>query len=330
MVGNFFFLITICIIVKYFKRLEKIFNIYDVPNSKRKIHKKKVSRFGGIFFFTALLIFFCTKLDTINYLKFFSNLNFVLIGFLLFFLGIFDDKFNLKPFHKFFFLTVFYFLFFLLEETLLLKTLNVPSLNLIIDLSYFSFFFTLLCFIILSISLNMFDGINLQSSLFLFQVLFFIFLHGVLDNLLVYFLITNLVFLFFNFYGKAFLGEAGVLINSLVIGIYFIKLNNLNLTQNSLSVFLLLLYPILDFLRVFYIRILHGNNPLLPDSNHIHHIGLSKFGFKNYIVLSQSFIFITWASYMLLNININISIFFGVASYFYIITSVKIFKKAKK
>jgi UDP-GlcNAc:undecaprenyl-phosphate GlcNAc-1-phosphate transferase len=330
MVGNFFFLITICIIVKYFKRLEKIFNIYDVPNSKRKIHKKKVSRFGGIFFFTALLIFFCTKLDTINYLKFFSNLNFVLIGFLLFFLGIFDDKFNLKPFHKFFFLTAFYFLFFLLEETLLLKTLNVPSLNLIIDLSYFSFFFTLLCFIILSISLNMFDGINLQSSLFLFQVLFFIFLHGVLDNLLVYFLITNLVFLFFNFYGKAFLGEAGVLINSLVIGIYFIKLNNLNLTQNSLSVFLLLLYPILDFLRVFYIRILHGNNPLLPDSNHIHHIGLSKFGFKNYIVLSQSFIFITWASYMLLNININISIFFGVASYFYIITSVKIFKKAKK
>jgi UDP-GlcNAc:undecaprenyl-phosphate GlcNAc-1-phosphate transferase len=330
MVGNFFFLITICIIVKYFKRLEKIFNIYDVPNSKRKIHKKKVSRFGGIFFFTALLIFFCTKLDTINYLKFFSNLNFVLIGFLLFFLGIFDDKFNLKPFHKFFFLTAFYFLFFLLEETLLLKTLNVPSLNLIIDLSYFSFFFTLLCFIILSISLNMFDGINLQSSLFLFQVLFFIFLHGVLDNLLVYFLITNLVFLFFNFYGKAFLGEAGVLINSLVIGIYFIKLNNLNLTQNSLSVLLLLLYPILDFLRVFYIRILHGNNPLLPDSNHIHHIGLSKFGFKNYIVLSQSFIFITWASYVLLNININISILFGVASYFYIITSVKIFKKAKK
>ena len=75
----------------------------------------------------------------------------------------------------------------------------------------------------------MFDGINLQSSLFLFQVLFFIFLHGVLDNLLVYFLIINVVFLFFNFYGKAFLGEGGVLINSLVIGIYFIKLNNLNL-----------------------------------------------------------------------------------------------------
>jgi UDP-GlcNAc:undecaprenyl-phosphate GlcNAc-1-phosphate transferase len=330
MVGNFLFLITICIVVKYFKRLEKIFNIYDVPNKKRKIHKKKVSRFGGIFFFSALLIFFFTKLDTINYLKLYSNLNFVLIGFLLFFLGIFDDKFNLKPSHKFFFLAVFYLLFLFLEETLLLKILNLPSVNLTIDLSYFSFFFTFLCFIILSISLNMFDGINLQSSLFLFQVLFFIFLHGVLDNLLVYFLIINVVFLFFNFYGKAFLGEGGVLINSLVIGIYFIKLNNLNLTQNSLSVFLLLLYPILDFLRVFYIRILQGNNPLLPDTNHIHHIGLSKFGFKKYIIFSQSFIFITWASYVLLNININISILFGVVSYFYIITSVKMFMKAKK
>lgn len=51
MVSNFFFLITICLVVKYFKRLEKIFNIYDFPNKKRKIHKKKVSRFGGIFFF---------------------------------------------------------------------------------------------------------------------------------------------------------------------------------------------------------------------------------------------------------------------------------------
>lgn len=221
-------------------------------------------------------------------------------------------------------------MFLFLEETLLLKILNLPSVNLTIDLSYFSFFFTLLCFIILSISLNMFDGINLQVSLFLFQVLFFIFLHGFLDNLLVYFLIINIVFLFFNFYGKAFLGESGILIISLIIGIYFIKLNNLNLTKNSLSVFLLLLYPILDFLRVFYIRILQGNNPLLPDTNHIHHVGLSKFGFKKYIIFSQSFILISWASYVLLNININISILFGVASYFYIVTSVKMFKKAKK
>jgi len=213
---------------------------------------------------------------------------------------------------------------------LFIEYLNLPSINFKINLSYLSFFFTLLCFIILSISLNMFDGINLQSCFFIFQTLLFILLHGILDSLLIYFLIVNSVFLFFNFYGKTFLGESGVLINSLVAGIYLVKLNNLNLTQDSLSIFLLLIYPILDFLRVFYVRIIHGNNPLLPDMNHIHHIGLKKFGFKKYIILSQVFIFITWSSYLLFKVNINLSIFFGVVSYFYLISSAKIFKMAKK
>ena len=151
MIGNFFFFLIILLIIKYFRLLEKILNIYDLPNEKRKIHTKKVSRFGGIFFFTALLLIFLFKLDSISYLKLYSNINFVLISFLLFFLGFFDDKFNLKPFNKFFFLSIFYSLFLFLEKNLFIEYLNLSSINFKINLSYFSFFFTLLCFIILYI-----------------------------------------------------------------------------------------------------------------------------------------------------------------------------------
>ena len=39
---------------------------------------------------------------------------------------------------------------------------------------------------------------------------------------------------------------------------------------------LILLYPLVDLLRVFIIRIKNGNSPFKPDQNHIHHFLINK------------------------------------------------------
>ena len=42
-----------------------------------------------------------------------------------------------------------------------------------------------------------------------------------------------------------------------------------------------MLIPGLDLIRLFILRILRKKNPLSSDRNHLHHILLNKFSFKN-------------------------------------------------
>ena len=47
--------------------------------------------------------------------------------------------------------------------------------------------------------------------------------------------------------------------------------------NKALFAVLVLLYPLVDLLRVFVIRIKNGNSPFQPDQNHIHHLTLNYF-----------------------------------------------------
>ena len=50
------------------------------------------------------------------------------------------------------------------------------------------------------------------------------------------------------------------------------------ISNKSLFTVLVLLYPLIDLLRVFTLRIIKGGSPFKADQNHIHH-----FFFKNLI-----------------------------------------------
>ena len=58
-----------------------------------------------------------------------------------------------------------------------------------------------------------------------------------------------------------------------------------------------LMIPCFDVVRVFAYRLLHGNNPFLPDSNHIHHrlmrAGLSVRTTMTTIILSSTLLTLT-------------------------------------
>ena len=73
----------------------------------------------------------------------------------------------------------------------------------------------------------MFDGINLQSSLYslfiFFNIMFYT--NSLLVNILV---ITLICFSYLNFKNKTFLGDSGSLLLAFVISYFFINLYNLN------------------------------------------------------------------------------------------------------
>lgn len=101
---------------------------------------------------------------------------------------------------------------------------------------------------------------------------------------------------YFNFRKnqKVFLGDAGSLFLGSLVMIYLLFVLGPNyqfkdgyqLNKTLFSV-LIVLYPLVDLLRVFFKRIKNGKSPFSPDKNHIHH-SLSKL--FNYHLITTLFI----------------------------------------
>ena len=91
-------------------------------------------------------------------------------------------------------------------------------------------------------------------------------------------------FLIFNFQpARIFMGDTGAMLIGVVNAILVIHFINTAESSRILPVlaspamgFGVLLVPLMDTLRVFAIRILHGRSPFSPDRNHIHHLLLDR------------------------------------------------------
>ena len=90
---------------------------------------------------------------------------------------------------------------------------------------------------------------------------------------------------YFNFRkkNKVFLGDSGSLFLGGIVSVYVIRI----LTQDYiikpeydlhkvLFVVSILFYPIIDIIRIFFLRLIKGKSPFQPDKNHIHHLILSR------------------------------------------------------
>ena len=105
---------------------------------------------------------------------------------------------------------------------------------------------------------------------------------------------------YFNFKkrGKIFLGDAGSLLLGTLVMTYILYLlgSNYKITPSYqvnkviFSVFVLL-YPLIDLLRVFTLRIKKGQSPFKADNNHIHHLINNMFGGNHVktLIFIQSF-----------------------------------------
>ena len=92
-----------------------------------------------------------------------------------------------------------------------------------------------------------------------------------------------LIFIYIlNFKNKLFLGDNGAFLLSGIIGFIFVnKYNNDPLFFSSDEIFLILMVPGIDMLRLFTVRIINKKNPFKGDLNHMHHLLKKKY--KNII-----------------------------------------------
>ena len=78
---------------------------------------------------------------------------------------------------------------------------------------------------------------------------------------------------------KIFLGDSGSLFLGGIVSVYVVYILSNNYVIKSefdlhkiIFVFSILVYPIIDIIRIFFLRILKGKSPFQPDKKHLHHL----------------------------------------------------------
>ena len=315
-----FFFLNILIFFNY-NKISKIFNIYDFPN-ERKLHKEKTPLLGGLIIITNLLIYslfylftkdFGYELYNIFYFKI-SFLIFFLSSILIFLLGMFDDKYNLNPNLKLFLLTIIVSLTLWFDDTLIISSLKFSFLNAELYLGKYSFIFTVVCFLLYINACNMFDGINLQSSSYFILLIFYLIIISINNTLLNILLIALILIFILNRTGKIFMGDSGVYSLSFIFGYIFVKIYNFDNKLSSDLIFVLMMIPGIDMLRLFIIRIFNKKNPFAPDRKHIHHLLLNKFSYLK-TILSLNFLILFPLILLMLDLSILLIILIYLIQY---------------
>lgn len=324
MISFFSFLIVLNLFILYFFEIfSKIIGLYDKPDGIRKLHKKKVPSIGGFIFFINLsAIVLYLNFFTINGLDFFLNKNqiniFFVFSFFFFIIGYFDDKFNLNPNIKLLLFTVaiYFFLFFFPDWTI--KSLNFSFYKKSVNIQQISYFFTIFAFLLFINSFNMFDGINLQSVSYSIFILIIFYTKSNFNLFYIFLIFPLLIFFYLNCQNKCFLGDNGTLLLSFIFSFLFIDFHNNKKLLFADEIFLIMLVPGLDMLRLFISRITKKINPFHPDRNHIHHLLVKKFGNRLSLIILFNLIFLPNIINQFYNLTIFLIILL-IFSYFYLI-----------
>ncbi|MBD1144420.1 hypothetical protein IDH17_01055 [Pelagibacterales bacterium SAG-MED37] len=314
----------------YFNKISEIVNLYDFPNKKLKIHKTKTSLIGGsIIIINIFLVFFLNLLFKSEFLSFFpsfkNELIFLAMLSIFFMLGFLDDKFNINPNKKFFFLIIISVLFIVLDQNLLIQKFSLSFYKSKIFLDNYSFIFSVFCILILINAMNFYDGINGQSLIFF--LITFSYLLIVSEKIEFYLFIISILFflLFLNLRNRLFLGDNGIYTLTIILSTSLIYEHNFygSITFAD-EIFLLLFLPGLDLLRLTILRLMKKNNPFYGDRNHIHHLLIKK-----YSLIKTNIILFILAIVPILFFNILKLNFFLVIFIFLIFYSVIILKLNK-
>ena len=276
-----FFLIFILFIINLifyikFDLISNYLTFFDKPDGKLKRHSKPTSLLGGLLILINLyLIIFSLRLFDIDNSTFDSNFEIVVIilGTLFYLIGLFDDLKNLTPNIKLLLLILSVLLIVYLFPQINLELIKISFLEKNYYFNQYSFLFTTLSFLLLVNAMNMFDGINLQLILFCSFVLILFIMKGFIPIFFIL-LFISLIFLgLLNFKNKIFLGDGGAYLLSSLLGSTFIyqykKFDNYFFGD---EVFVILIIPAIDMLRLFIERLVNKTHPFKGDLNHLHHI----------------------------------------------------------
>lgn len=269
--------------------------LFDVPDA-RKVHKRPVSRLGGVSFFPVILFtltFIVAVSKMTGYWIFqevdtqFPELLLFCSGLtLLYIVGIADDLVGVR-YRKKFLIQIFAALMFPLAGLYVNDLYGLFGIHAISP--YIGVPITILLVVFITNAINLIDGIDGLASglsmvaLFVFGNLF-AYSEAWIYSLLAFTTIgVILPFFFYNVFGNAdrgskiFMGDTGSLTLGLILSFLTIKyimnqyVSGINYDGAILIAFSVLLVPSLDVVRVVLRRLRNGKSPFLPDRTHIHH-----------------------------------------------------------
>jgi UDP-GlcNAc:undecaprenyl-phosphate GlcNAc-1-phosphate transferase len=310
------------------KTISKILNIYDTPDGVRKFHIIPTPLLGGIIFLFPILLLLLQSFLSENIFFDLSSINkkeflnlFVLLLF-VFLIGFFDDKIGVSANKKLFFLSLVISIYLKIEPNLVIYNLNFSLFKYSLNLGAYSLLFTTMCFLLFINAFNMFDGIDLQSGLYSLFIIIILFILNQYLFIYLYFVIQIIFFLILNFKKKTFMGDSGSLLLSTLISFLIIKTYK---TENSLyseDIFLLMLIPGIDLLRLAILRIVRKKHPFKADNEHLHHYLSSKFSLIKTTIIIQSLIIIPALVGIFFNIS-YLAIILSLVIYFSLIIKFK-------
>jgi len=292
-----FFIILNLIFLIFFKKIKLFHKIIDKPDNIRKFHTNPTPLAGGIILIINIFLYFALYLINENILSHevifkdsFEFKIFIISCFLFFFIGAFDDMYNLRPSIKFFLLSLLTLMVLYFDSNLRIEEIRLSFLDKNINSLDYSIIFTLFCFVVFINSFNMFDGINLQASIYSIILITTFLIYLKFSLFLKILLIFIICFKYLNFRNKSFLGDSGSLLISFIISFVFIRIYNENIISFSDEIFIYMMIPGLDMIRLFFKRIFLRRSPFSADRMHLHHLLISKFSNLKTIFLLGSLI----------------------------------------
>tara|TARA_A100001015_G_scaffold89901_1_gene100131 strand:- start:595 stop:987 length:393 start_codon:yes stop_codon:yes gene_type:complete len=127
----------------------------------------------------------------------------------------------------------------------------------------------------------------------------------------------------FNFKNKLFLGDSGVYLLGGFLSLSILDLHNINQKIFAEEIFVIMMLPGLDMLRLFINRLLNNKNPFYGDREHIHHLLQDRYNYNNAILILSFLMFIP----VLLLFFISTKIIILLYSIVYFLIICKIYKK---
>ncbi len=330
----FLIILSISVIfILLFQKISKKINLFDFPDGIRKFQKNKVSCIGGVYFYFLFLISviysliinknFEYSLSLIQIENYKELTLFLFTITILFLIGIYDDKYEIKSSLKTLLLIIFISFYVYFEDKFQIKELRTIISDHNISLGNYSIFFTSICIFSLLVSFNMFDGSNGQSFINFLAIFIFLLHKGLFLEISYLIILMLFIFAFLNFKDKIYLGDNGVYFLTFLVAYLIISNYNYDSSIYAEEIVIILLIPILDMVRLFITRTFNGKNPFMGDATHIHHIVQTKYHKNKLPFIMIILIFFPLLFLLFTNVNYYLIITYQLLTYTYLVLRFK-------
>lgn len=296
-------------------------HLMDEPDS-RSLHSDKTPTLGGIGIFFSIIV-------VITIVGAFLNTKVLLLVMgglvILFFLGLKDDLTILSARKKFIGQLFAALLLIVFTDT---RIIGFSSILEVYTLPYWvSIGFTLFVYILIINAYNLIDGVDGLAGTIAFcasGIFVYLFVNAEdlsLATIAIALCGALIAFLRLNFSkeDKIFMGDTGSMIVGFLLAFFTISFINMAQVDETSSyhkaspalAFALLFYPLIDTLRIFFIRIvIHKTSPFKADKNHIHH-KFVQMGYSHKmttLIICGTNVLIVVIAFNLLQLNLNTQI----------------------